>query len=51
MRSSGRTVTAVARELGISSESLRGWVKKAAPPRTTDRNPARYGPPTTGTRN
>jgi transposase len=28
VRSSGRTVTAVARELGISSESLRGWVKK-----------------------
>ncbi|MFG2679093.1 transposase [Streptomyces sp. NPDC048392] len=23
--SSGKTVTAVARELGISSESLRGW--------------------------
>ncbi|MFI5634935.1 transposase [Streptomyces sp. NPDC051664] len=35
-RSSGRTVTDVARELGISSECLRGWVKKAraaeAPP-------------------
>ena len=30
VRSSGRTVTAVARELGISSESLRGWVKKAS---------------------
>ncbi|WP_168712764.1 transposase [Streptomyces sp. A0958] len=28
VRSSGRTVTDVARELGISSESLRGWVKK-----------------------
>lgn len=27
--SSGRTVTEVARELGISSESLRGWVKKS----------------------
>ncbi|MFB7917542.1 transposase [Streptomyces sp. NPDC056061] len=27
--SSGRTVTDAARELGISSESLRGWVKKA----------------------
>ncbi|GAA4024961.1 transposase [Streptomyces plumbiresistens] len=27
--SSGRTVTEVARELGLSSESLRGWVKKA----------------------
>ncbi|EFK97978.1 MULTISPECIES: transposase [Streptomyces] len=24
--SSGKTVTAVARELGISSESLRGWL-------------------------
>ncbi|WP_329460641.1 transposase [Streptomyces sp. NBC_01497] len=29
VRSSGRTVTEVARELGISSESLRGWAKKA----------------------
>ena len=29
VRSSGRTVTEVARELGISSESLRGWVRKA----------------------
>ncbi|MGP4052225.1 transposase [Streptomyces sp. 2A115] len=28
VRSSGRTVTEAARELGISSESLRGWVKK-----------------------
>ncbi|MFF9347308.1 transposase [Streptomyces sp. NPDC014734] len=27
--SSGETVTAVARELGISSESLRGWYRKA----------------------
>lgn len=40
VRSSGRTVTAVARELGISSESLRGWVKKAraaeAGPATTE---------------
>ncbi|WP_328675078.1 transposase [Streptomyces sp. NBC_00343] len=27
--SSGRTVTAVARELGISSESLRGWYREA----------------------
>lgn len=27
--SSGRTVTEVARELGINSESLRGWVRKA----------------------
>ncbi|WP_435057919.1 transposase [Streptomyces sp. bgisy060] len=29
MRPSGRTATEVARELGISSESLRGWVKKS----------------------
>ncbi|MER5555190.1 transposase [Streptomyces sp. NPDC002793] len=29
VRSSGRTVTDVARELGVSSESLRAWVKKA----------------------
>lgn len=28
VRSSSRTVTEVARELGVSSESLRGWVKK-----------------------
>ncbi|MEU8521177.1 transposase [Streptomyces sp. NBC_01216] len=28
--SSGKTVTAVARELGISSESLRGWYRRAA---------------------
>jgi transposase len=27
--SSDKTVTAVARELGISSESLRGWYRKA----------------------
>ncbi|GGQ21470.1 transposase [Streptomyces mutabilis] len=27
--SSGRTVTAIARELGISSESLRGWYRRA----------------------
>lgn len=27
--SSGKTVTAVARGLGISSESLRGWYRKA----------------------
>ncbi|MEU8893769.1 transposase [Streptomyces sp. NPDC048442] len=26
---SGKTVTAAARELGISSESLRGWYRKA----------------------
>ncbi|MFE2060918.1 transposase [Streptomyces sp. NPDC059467] len=29
VRSSGRTVTEAARELGITSESLRGWSKKA----------------------
>ncbi|MFF7183401.1 transposase [Streptomyces sp. NPDC008121] len=29
-RSSGRTVTEVARELGVSAEGLRGWVKQAA---------------------
>ncbi|WP_329537610.1 transposase (plasmid) [Streptomyces sp. NBC_01450] len=27
--SSGKTVTAIARELGISSESLRGWYRQA----------------------
>ena len=40
VRSSRRTVTDVARELGVSSESLRGWVKKAkaveAGPATAD---------------
>ncbi|MEU0831659.1 transposase [Streptomyces sp. NPDC005969] len=30
VRSSGRTVTEVARELGVSAEVLRGWVKQAA---------------------
>jgi len=30
VRSSGRTVNEVARELGVSSEGLRGWVKQAA---------------------
>jgi transposase-like protein len=29
VRSSGRTVTDVARQLGVSSQSLHGWVKKA----------------------
>ncbi|MFE7402091.1 hypothetical protein [Streptomyces sp. NPDC057557] len=51
MWSSGRTVTGAARELGVSSESLRGWVERPAPPRTPDRYPVRRGPPTTGTRN
>ncbi|MFD7019184.1 transposase [Streptomyces sp. NPDC059928] len=31
--SSGKTVTAVARELGISSESLRGWYRNRGCPR------------------
>ncbi|WP_426567273.1 transposase [Streptomyces canus] len=30
VRSSGRTVTEVAQELGVSAEGLRGWVKQAA---------------------
>ncbi|MET9658544.1 transposase [Streptomyces sp. NPDC006510] len=30
--SSGKTVTAVARELGISSESLRGWYRRQGGP-------------------
>ncbi|WP_406500005.1 transposase [Streptomyces sp. NBC_00846] len=29
VRSSDQTVTEVARDLGVSAESLRGWVKKA----------------------
>ncbi|MFI1184560.1 transposase [Streptomyces sp. NPDC020799] len=29
VRSSGRTVTDVARQLGVSTEGLRGWVKQA----------------------
>ncbi|MDX3762049.1 transposase [Streptomyces sp. AK02-04a] len=37
--SSGKTVTAVARELGISSESLRGWYRKA----TADRGGGQSG--------
>jgi transposase len=39
VRSSGRTVTEVARELGISSESLRGWVKKARAAQETGSGP------------
>ncbi|MGW3835798.1 transposase [Streptomyces microflavus] len=34
--SSGKTVTAVARELGISSESLRGWYRRAKAARGED---------------
>ncbi|MFI5775211.1 transposase [Streptomyces sp. NPDC051658] len=51
VRSSGRTVTEVARELEVSSESLRGWVKKARAAQDTDRDPVPCGPSTTGTRN
>ncbi|WP_326763437.1 transposase (plasmid) [Streptomyces sp. NBC_01591] len=40
VRSSGRTVTEVARELGVSSESLRGWVKKARAAQDTGSGPA-----------
>lgn len=40
VRSSGRTVTEVARELGISSESLRGWVKKARAAQDAGSGPA-----------
>lgn len=45
VHSSGRTVTEVARELGISSESLRGWVKKdrAARESGTGAPPAQAG--------
>jgi len=39
VRSSGRTVTEVARELGVSSESLRGWVKKARAAQDTGSGP------------
>ncbi|MFE9825168.1 transposase [Streptomyces sp. NPDC005791] len=34
--SSGKTVTAVARELGISSESLRGWYRRTKADRGED---------------
>ncbi|WP_443042279.1 transposase [Streptomyces sp. B21-105] len=40
MRSSGRTVTEVAREIGVGSESLRGWVKKASAAQDTGSVPA-----------
>ncbi|MFJ1845156.1 transposase [Streptomyces sp. NPDC088146] len=44
VRSSGRTVTEVARELGISSESLRGWVKKARAAQDTGSGPGAERP-------
>ncbi|CAM5641909.1 Insertion element IS6110 uncharacterized 12.0 kDa protein [Streptomyces avidinii] len=37
--STGKTVTAVARDLGVSSESLRGWYRQAK----TDRGEGRPG--------
>ncbi|WP_372412358.1 transposase [Streptomyces luteireticuli] len=37
--STGRTVTEVARELGVSPESLRGWYRQAK----TDRGEGRHG--------
>ncbi|WP_103532216.1 transposase [Streptomyces sp. SM11] len=51
-RSSDKTVTEVARDLGVSPEGLRGWVKQDSvrwcrvlrrrlPPRTTRTRPAR----------
>ncbi|GAB2461295.1 transposase [Streptomyces incanus] len=46
VRSSGRTVTEVARELGVSSEGLRGWVKQTA----IDRGEGPAGAPTTAGR-
>jgi transposase len=39
VQSSGRTATEVARELGISSDSLRGWVKKARAAQDTGSGP------------
>ncbi|MFJ8637027.1 transposase [Streptomyces sp. NPDC093568] len=36
--SSGKTITAVARELGIRSESLRGWYRKAKADRSDDQS-------------
>jgi transposase len=41
--SSGRTPTDVARELGISSESVRGWVNKAKKAQATQSAPAAGG--------
>ncbi|BFO16050.1 hypothetical protein SHKM778_24380 [Streptomyces sp. KM77-8] len=43
VESSGRTVTEVARELGINPESLRGWVKKARNAKAPSTRPAADG--------
>ncbi|MGW2207089.1 transposase [Streptomyces sp. NPDC001774] len=43
VRSPGRTVTDVARELGISPESLRGWAKKARAAEAAPATPAQQG--------
>ncbi|WP_326793462.1 transposase (plasmid) [Streptomyces sp. NBC_00841] len=47
VRSSGRNVTEVARELGVSPEGLRGWVKQAK----TDRGEGAPGALTTAEKN
>lgn len=44
VRSSGRTVAEVARELGVSTEGLRGWVKQAK----TDRGQGQADQPEEG---
>lgn len=44
VRSSGRTVTEVARELGVSSESLRGWVNKDRSAQETEPGAGPSGP-------
>ncbi|MFD5492923.1 transposase [Streptomyces sp. NPDC001812] len=52
VRSSGRTVTEVARELGVGSESLPGWVKKDHAAQGAGSGPSQGGPgraPATGT--
>ncbi|MEU3184611.1 transposase [Streptomyces sp. NPDC006923] len=41
--SSGKAVTVVGRELGISSESLRGWYRKAEAEAEADRGEGRGG--------
>jgi transposase len=46
VRSSGRTVAEVARELGVSTEGLRGWVNQAM----TDRGEGPVGALTTAER-